>query len=77
MHSLVTSSDSSIKVEELLLLLLDHGIIQMVAMLHVSREILVCLMLMIKIGGMVTVGVLGTAESETKNIYETLVRKFY
>ena len=32
---------------------------------------------MIKIGGMVTVGVLGTAESEAKNIYETLVRKFY
>ena len=77
MHSIVTSSDSSIKVEELLLLLLDHGIIQMVAMLHVSREILVCLMLMIKIGGRVTVGVLGTAESEAKNIYETLVRKFY
>ena len=77
MHSLVTSSDSSIKVEELLLLLLDHGIIQMVAMLHVSREILVCLMLMIKIGGMVAVGVLGTAESEAKNIYETLVWKFY
>ena len=77
MHSLVTSSDSSIKVEELLLLLLDHGIIQMVAMLHVSREILVCLMLMIKIGGMVKVGVLGTAKSEAKNIYETLVWKFY